>query len=748
MAVKPKLANRRTCTGCMACVDACPHGALKSYMGRDGHLYVRWNRTQCIGCNICSRTCPIVSGHEPAPGKSEIFAAWANDEALRMKSSSGGVFAALAVEILARGGVVFGAAMNGTVVVHRAIERIEDLEALQGSKYQQGDLSGVYRKAREYLREGRPVLFSGVPCQIAGLYGVLGGRRPDNLLTVDLVCGGFPSYWPMKAFLRHSIKPVNTIRSFRDKTSGWRSEGYRYALKIENTDGTESNYGSDNCVLLAFGSHMGNRYSCNDCKFARFHRMADLTIADLWGDTEYPEQHYRGLSAVIVHTIHGRNLLAKARLTTGPVNLLNSLKHNSRLVYGKCGVAGLRTIVHEFAARFFNGVFSPASPIALTGYRIVAGIYNRIEHILHRQAMAERIRSCVGNYSKKVALLTFHRSFNYGAVCQTYATCHVLRKLGCDVRLIDLRIREHYSFLQRLLGLIRTVRFARFRHRYYPALTHRYRSAAELRAQPPEADIYMTGSDQTWNTLITKDLAPAFWLDFGSLEKKRIGFSVSFGQDTWPVKDAAETARFRTLANRFDAVSVREKEGVGLCREIFGINAVQTLDPTLLMDNFDELTGPIVPRHHIASYKFLDSPAYYSCLKELGRVYGKPVELLGKLKPIRGFRYRYPQGIARWIESIAAADLVLTDSFHGVALSIVYRRNFVAFVGDRTRIGRIRSLLSQLGLEDRLYSGTQIDMRSVRLLCDTPIDYVAVEERLNRLKTVSIGFLREMTDRL
>lgn len=98
----------------------------------------------------------------------------------------------------------------------------------------------------------------------------------------------------MKAFLRHSIKPVNTIRSFRDKTSGWRSKGYRYALKTENTDGTESNYGFDNCVLLAFGSHMGNRYSCNDCKFARFHRMADLTIADLWGDTEYPEQHYRG----------------------------------------------------------------------------------------------------------------------------------------------------------------------------------------------------------------------------------------------------------------------------------------------------------------------------------------------------------------------------------------------------------------------------------------------------------------------
>ena len=347
----------------------------------------------------------------------------------------------------------------------------------------------------------------------------------------------------------------------------------------------------------------------------------------------------------------------------------------------------------------------------------------------------------------RVALLTFHRSLNYGAVCQTYATCRLLNELGCEPILIDLRIDEPYSPMQRLLGLLRTFRFARFRRRHYPASTRRDRTVAELRADPPAADIYLVGSDQTWNPLITRELTDAFWLDFGPDTTKRVGFSASFGQDTWPVDDMAQTAKLKTLALRFAAVSIRETGGVTLCRDLFGIDAVQTLDPTLLIDNFDELTGPIAPRHHIASYKFIGSPDYYACLKELERAYGKPVEILGRLRPVPGFRYRYPQSVARWIESIAAADLVLTDSFHGVAVSIMYRRNFVAFVGDDRRIGRIRSLLVQLGLEERLYVGRPVDTKRIQKLCDTPIDYEAVGRRLARMQDASLAFLRRMVDR-
>ena len=404
MAVKPKLANRRTCTGCMACVDACPHGALRSYMGRDGHLYVRWNRTQCIGCNICSRTCPIVSGHEPAPGKSEIFAAWANDEALRMKSSSGGVFAALAVEILARGGVVFGAAMNGTVVVHRAIERIEDLEALQGSKYQQGDLSGVYRKAREYLREGRPVLFSGVPCQIAGLYGVLGGRRPDNLLTVDLDCSGFPSQLPLLSFLNHESYGKIVTLTYRDKREGWYND---IKQKISSQDLTLypmhkmpiKCYGG--LVYKAFGSHLTNRTSCLNCRFAKIHRIADLTLADFWGDQDHPDQHYAGVSAVIVHNNNVRDVIAKANLSIYPTTWGKFLQINYRMICGKHSFISLHPGRWLRTIAFTKGSYTlqqhifyakPINPFTFL-YRAWGGLLTRMSRIRINRVVKQAIKN-------------------------------------------------------------------------------------------------------------------------------------------------------------------------------------------------------------------------------------------------------------------------------------------------------------------------------------------------------------------
>ncbi|MBQ4278433.1 MAG: Coenzyme F420 hydrogenase/dehydrogenase, beta subunit C-terminal domain [Rikenellaceae bacterium] len=338
MALKPTLATRRTCTGCMACVDSCAHSALESYMARDGHLYVRWNRTDCTGCGACSRTCPVITPHKPEPGKPGIRAAWANDERLRMKSSSGGVFAALAVQTLAEGGVVFGAAMKGTQVVHRAVERIDDLEALQGSKYQQGDLSGVYRKVRKYLREGRAVLFSGVPCQVAGLYGMLGGKRPDNLLAVDLVCSGFPSLLPLQSFLKHEPYGRVETLTYRDKRDGWYDDAKQRIssqdLTLYPEDGTPVKLYSG-LVYSAFGSHLTNRSSCLNCPFARAHRLADLTLADYWGDRDYPDQHYAGLSAVVVHSRKGLEAISKADLTVHPSTWAKFLHSCYRMVCGR-----------------------------------------------------------------------------------------------------------------------------------------------------------------------------------------------------------------------------------------------------------------------------------------------------------------------------------------------------------------------------------------------------------------------------
>ena len=115
---------------------------------------------------------------------------------------------------------------------------------------------------------------------------------------------------------------------------------------------------------------------------------------------------------------------------------------------------------------------------------------------------------------QKVALITFHRALNYGAALQTYATCKILRDMGYEVELIDVRIAERQNLIRRIATLLKKWRFARFRKRYYPKQTVRYHTMTEIRNNPPRADYYMVGSDQTWNPLITGEMAEAFFLDF------------------------------------------------------------------------------------------------------------------------------------------------------------------------------------------------------------------------------------------
>lgn len=343
---------------------------------------------------------------------------------------------------------------------------------------------------------------------------------------------------------------------------------------------------------------------------------------------------------------------------------------------------------------------------------------------------------------KKVALITFHMSLNYGANLQTYATYRILRELGYEVGLIDIRIEEPLTLLQKIITFPKKMRFNRFRRKFYPPFTRRYHSMEELRHDPPGADIYLAGSDQTWNTHLTKRFADAFYLDFGPRETPRIGFSVSFGNDDWHPVDDTTAGHLRRCVSRFRALSVREAGGVDICLREFGVRAFNSLDPSLLCDRYPELTGELTPRHNIVSYMLAPNERYYSCVNILSSRLNKPIELLGTLRPVKGYKYKYAQGVDAWIRKIAESDLVFTDSFHGVVVSILYRRNFVAFIGNPKRIGRIRTLLSHLGLTERLWSRPDYDAEKIADLACKPIDYDRVIPRLDRLRQESVSFLR------
>ena len=222
------LADSSRCTGCTACASACPKGCITMEADENGFLYPKINETACIHCGLCEARCPLLSPLPLTMHLPTAFAAYTKDEPLRLESSSGGIFTELAKTVLAQGGVVYGAAYDAQFhVVHRAVEDEADLSALRGAKYAQSDLGDTFLRVQEALRQGQSVLFSGTPCQVAGLKSFL-NQDYESLITVDFVCHSVPSPMAWQSYLR-SLGEVREI-SLRAKDTGW--SRYRYCHKV------------------------------------------------------------------------------------------------------------------------------------------------------------------------------------------------------------------------------------------------------------------------------------------------------------------------------------------------------------------------------------------------------------------------------------------------------------------------------------------------------------------------------------
>ena len=181
------------CNGCEACANICPRNAIKMIRDAEGFAYPEINRELCDDCGKCDAICPALNFTKTFPEKiPKTFLAINPDENIRRQSSSGGVFSALSEIILRGGGLVFGAAFDKKFhVVHTCARTLDELENLRGNKYVQSQIGDVYRQIKDAL-ESTEVLFVGTPCQCAALKNFL-GSKPENRLTVDIICHGVPS---------------------------------------------------------------------------------------------------------------------------------------------------------------------------------------------------------------------------------------------------------------------------------------------------------------------------------------------------------------------------------------------------------------------------------------------------------------------------------------------------------------------------------------------------------------------------
>lgn len=196
--------DKKDCCGCSSCVQRCPKQCITLKEDNEGFLYPIVNKEICISCGLCEKVCPVLSQGEPRKPL-KVYAAKNQDEEIRRQSSSGGVFTLLAEQVIREGGVVFGAIFDENwEVKHDFAETIEGLAPFRGSKYVQSRIDDNYKKAERFLNQGRKVLFSGTPCQIAGLKRFLRNEY-DNLLTVDFVCHGVPSPGVWRQYLKETV---------------------------------------------------------------------------------------------------------------------------------------------------------------------------------------------------------------------------------------------------------------------------------------------------------------------------------------------------------------------------------------------------------------------------------------------------------------------------------------------------------------------------------------------------------------
>lgn len=676
----------------------------------EGFDYPSVDSGKCTGCGLCRKVCPALYSTKNTDKPLVYACRYKNDE-VRKVSSSGGLFTLIAEQCLQSGGVVFGAAFDENFdVIHICVEKKEDLDKLRRSKYVQSHIGNTFQDVKRFLIEGRKVLFTGTPCQVAGLNNFL-QKKYDNLLLADIICHGVPSPAVFRSYCREMEQRYGakvTDFSFRDKTNGWSpdlnmmmmmSSGEKYASLL-----IEDPYGN------AFLSNLFLRPSCHHCFANNFRSGSDITLGDYWGidGVHLWFNDHKGTTAAIIKTEKGKEVWSglQQKIKSLPSSLTKALEGNPCI---HCSV-----MPHPNRSQFFAD-FATAKESA---------VIPLIEKHLGRN---------------DVGILNFQYSyFNYGALLVAYSLQRAVDKLG--YRAYHINFFPHFLFK----GTVNEDNpFKQFGERFIRRTGICINTADLQENINGRFQKFITGGDQVfrWHCDFS------FLLDWVSGKKTLLSYSASFGLDslnkipeyTW------KKAYAEKCFHRFDAISVREQSGATILKQEFGINAEVVLDPTMLLDaeEYQEvIDGEFseVPAEEFVAYYMLDNELRADLYHPALAV--SALADAGVFVDMRKNENGQFRSFGQWLHLIKNAKYVITDSFHGTIFSILYRKQFLTL--DRPYGGseRIITLFETLGIDKRRFlPADQLASANLSLL-DEPIDYVSVHEKLAEERERAMVFLR------
>ena len=327
----------RHCAGCFGCYNSCPHDAIKMELDKNGFYIPIILVGKCKNCGICQEHCPVLKKIDSKNKFKDplFYAGKSTNRKIRMMSSSGGIFPEIAKYVLKNNGVVFGVSWNNNLKLkHIKIKNFDGIIKIIGSKYIQSNVGNTYKEVLKEIHRDKNVLFVGTPCQIAALKTF---TNSDNLLTIDLVCHGVPSYILFEKYLeymeRKKEQKIEQI-SFRDKKKGWND--FQTKIVFKDNSVYQKNHNFDP-FFIAYLKNICLRNSCYKCDFNRIPRPGDITLGDFWGNPPEDKKTNEGVSVILANNEKGDGVL-KHLERTGRIEIkktdFDTATENNLRIYG------------------------------------------------------------------------------------------------------------------------------------------------------------------------------------------------------------------------------------------------------------------------------------------------------------------------------------------------------------------------------------------------------------------------------